>query len=372
MRQSLRIAILGTRGIPAAYGGFETFASEISKRLVARGHQVTVFGRRAFFEEPSLNKFNGVTSKQSPTIFSKYLETPLAALSSMVSLKKKDEADVVLLCNAANSPFAWILRIRGIPVAINVDGIERHREKWNFIGKAWYRLGELCSVLFASKVIADAKVISDYYKEKFGISTEIIPYGAEEIGMPPGDILKKFGLKREQYLLYVSRLEPENNALGVVKAFRNVRTDYPLVIVGDAPYAKKYIDDLKKEADSRVVFTGYQFGNAYRELLSNAYLYIQATEVGGTHPALIEAMAHGNFIIANGTPENVEVLGSSGVIYPKNDFQELSSLLNHFINHSEEAEPFRLACRKRARELYSWESVTDLYEKLLISLIKTS
>lgn len=365
----LRIAILGTRGVPARYGGFETFAAELSTRLVARGHSVTVYGRRKFFRgmtdpEP----FHGVSVRLCPTIMQKYLETPLHALTSFIDIIPR-RFDVVLLCNAANSPFAWLCRIgRRKPLAINVDGIERNRGKWNSLGRAWYRLGEASSVWFADRVIADADVIDQYYRERYGCRPTVIAYGADGAKRAAGEVLAKFGLQPERYLLYVSRLEPENNALGVVQAYGKVSTDLPLVIVGDAPYAKEYIAEVKRSADRRVIFTGYQFGDAYRELQSNCYLYIQATEVGGTHPALVEAMAFGNCVIANGTPENIEVLGDAGMIYRRNDFNHLAEILTRCIGDAAEVGAWRARAAARAAARYDWERITDRYEQLFAEL----
>jgi glycosyltransferase involved in cell wall biosynthesis len=369
--KKLNIAILGTRGIPARYGGFETFAEELATILTARGHDITVYARRAFFEnKPKLQEYKGIKVRVLPTVMHKYLETPLHAFFSLFHVLFC-KFDVILLCNAANSPFAWLPKIKGLPIAINVDGIERKRAKWNALGKLWYLLGEKTSVWFATKVIADAKVIFDYYKEKYGICPEVIAYGARANVLSPGNTLKKFNLTPRKYILYVSRLEPENNALGVIEAYNKLNTDMPLVIVGDAPYAKDYVVKLHATACSRVVFTGYQFAEAYHELQSNCYFYIQATEVGGTHPALIEAMAYQNCVVANGTPENVEVLGDAGLIYSKNNFEELSNIMHRLLNNSEEVRHFGALAKTRANAVYSWDRIADQYEALFYSMVST-
>jgi len=362
----LHIALLGTRGIPARYGGFETFAEELSTRLAARGHRIVVYGRRPFgesYEGPL--QYDGVEIRVTPTIMHKYLETPLHALVSFFDLIRR-RPEVVLLCNAANSPFAFIVRLLGLPLVINVDGIERRRKKWNALGRLWYLLGEYCSVLFASRVVADAQVIADYYRERYGASSEVIAYGAKAVCREGGETLAKFALAPRQYLLYVSRLEPENNALGVIEAYREARElKLPLVVVGDAPYASEYKARLRAAADERVIFTGYQFGSAYQELQSNCYLYIQATEVGGTHPALIEAMAYGNCVIANGTPENREVLGEAGCFYEVNRFSELALLMRQLAGSPDRVRELGVAARARAEARYRWEAIADQYEQLL-------
>jgi len=361
---SLRIALLGTRGIPASYGGFETFAEELSGRLVERGHSVTVYARRRFFRPKATLTYLGVEVRYIPTVMHKYFETPLHSLLCFLDLFRR-QFDVVLLCNAANSPFAWLVRLRGLPIAINVDGIERLRSKWNSLGRAWYRLGEWCSVKFASRIISDAKVIQDYYAERYMASSTVIAYGATVIRREPGAIHKQFVLTPRKYILYVSRLEPENNALGVIQAYNALGTDIPLVIVGDAPYAKEYQQKLRAEAGPGVIFAGFQFGESYQELQSNCMFYIQATEVGGTHPALVEAMSYGNCVIVNGTPENLEVLGDAGKSYPKNDFEQLTRRMQELVDSSEqEREELRRRARARAEQHYSWEKVTSQYLKL--------
>lgn len=362
-KSPLRIALMGTRGIPARYGGFETFAEELSTRLVERGHAVTVYARRRFFESAPVQTYRGVTVRSTPTIMHKYAETPLHALTSFLDLFRR-RFDIVLLCNAANSPFAFLVNFRGIPLIINVDGIERRRSKWNRWGRLWYRIGEQCSVFFADRVVADARVIADYYREQFNTQSNVIAYGATARTLPPGETLSRFNLRPHGYLLYVSRLEPENNALGVVRAFTAKKFGIPLVVVGDAPYAGDYIAKVKAAADQNVIFTGYQFGDAYHELQSNCLLYIQATEVGGTHPALVESMAHGNCIVANGTPENREVLGEAGEFYPVNDFKALADIIARLVEEPSAIERYRGLAKARADSLYRWDRITDQYESL--------
>ena len=365
----LHIALMGTRGIPARYGGFETFAEELSTRLVDRGYRVTVYARRKFFEktEPEF-EYKSVQVVKTPTIMHKYLETPLHSLFGFLSIKK-DKPDLILLCNAANSPFAFIAKFKGIPLLINVDGVERLRKKWNSLGKLWYKLGERCSVKFATKIIADAKVIKDYYVENYDCEPVVIAYGADAQSRSAGKTLKEFYLEPKKYLLYVSRLEPENNALGVIQAYNSVKTSMPLVIVGDAPYAKDYINSLKKAANNNVIFTGYQFGEAYQELQSNCYAYIQATEVGGTHPALLEAMAYGNCIIANDTPEHKEALEDTGVYYEKNNFEDLTKRMQVVVDSHDLIDACGRKARERQLEYYTWDHITDLYEELILEVL---
>ena len=310
----MRIAILGTRGIPANYGGFETFAEHLSTRLVARGHDVTVYCR-AHYVSPRQLEFQGVRLKVLPTIRHKYFDTVIHTFLSAVHAVSQ-RYDVALICNAANAPFASILRVGGTPVALNVDGLEHKRKKWNWIGRKYYLMAERLATILPTETVTDAKVIQDYYLAQHRAVSTMIAYGAEvERKVDPS--VRRWRVEPNRYVLYVSRLEPENNAHLVVEAFKRVRTGHKLLIVGDAPYARDYINDLKARArrDKRIVFTGFVFGRDYRVLQQNAYCYVHATEVGGTHPALLEAMGFGNCVLTLAAPENIEAIGDAGIAY---------------------------------------------------------
>jgi glycosyltransferase involved in cell wall biosynthesis len=252
----------------------------------------------------------------------------------------------------------------GTRVVVNVDGIERLRQKWNWLGKAYYHLGEYLSTCFPDVIVTDAKVIQQYYRDHYRADSTFIPYGTTTLKQTDRDVLDEYGLTPGEYFLYVSRLEPENNAHLVVKAFERVDTSKKLAVVGDAPYAKEYIDRVRATQDPRIVFTGAVYGKGYRQLQSHAFSYIHATEVGGTHPALIEAMGQGNIIIANGTPENSEVLDSAGILYKKNDLDELHRWMQDVVNSPDKYSGLKAAATERARIEYSWDSVIDRYEQL--------
>jgi glycosyltransferase involved in cell wall biosynthesis len=364
----MKLAILGTRGIPANYGGFETFAEELSKRLVARGHEVTVYCR-SHHVDAGLKEFNGVKLVVLPTIKHKYLDTVVHTLLSAASAATK-RFDAVLVCNAANSPLVPILTWTGTPAAVNVDGLERKRKKWNWLGRAYYRLGERASVWFASEVVTDANAIKEYYLAMYGKPSTMIAYGADVERKTDASAIEKFAVQPEKYFLYVSRLEPENNAAMVIEAYRKIDTDIKLVIVGDAPYADEYKQKLKKLAndDDRIVFTGFVFGQDYRSLQQNAYAYIHATEVGGTHPALIEAMGFGNCVVCLSTVENREVAGYAALFFENTD--QLEERFKLLAGDASIVEDHRRQARERAAEKYNWEDVTDEYERLFRSLAK--
>ncbi len=367
----MKIAIMGIRGIPANYGGFETFAEELAPRLVRRGHSVTVYGRSNNIQYRE-KQYKGVDLVILPTISHKYFDTVIHTFFCVLHAVFKARYDVILFCNAANSLYTFIPRLFGTKVAINVDGIERKRKKWNILGKAWYLSGEIFAVLFPDIVISDAKVIEAYYKKHYGKGTVFIPYGTDTVRLARKDVLDKYGVEPDRYILYVSRLEPENNAHVVIEAFRSVTQDIKLVIVGDAPYSDEYKKRLRALAgdDARIVFTGYVYGEGYKQFQSNALIYVHATDVGGTHPALIEAMGFGNCVIVNGTEENIEVAGGACVIYHKNDAGDLAEKIASLLKDRSTLENFRARAQAHVERTYSWETVTSQYESLFKNLVK--
>ena len=366
----LKIAIAGTRGIPARYGGFETFAEELSKRLVERGHEVAVYCRPGNADVSSAERPGRPRSQRIvlPALRHKYFETVSHTLLSALDALRRD-FDVVLLCNAANAFVLPLLRAARIPVAINVDGIERHRRKWNVAGKFVYAIGESFSALFANKVVADANVIADYYRSRYGIEPVTIPYGAEFPAEDDSDVLQRLGVEAGHYILYVSRFEPENNPLEVVEAYETLASAPPLIMLGAASYARDLESQLRRHESDRILFPGALYGRDYRTLQRNALIYIQATEVGGTHPAMIEAMASGGCVLAHDTPENREVGGDAVGYFSLRPYQTLSGTLREFLESPALREQLRLTARARAGQKYSWAAVTDAYERLFEEIV---
>ncbi len=367
--KKLKIAIMGTRGIPANYGGFEVFAEMLSTKLVERGHNVTVYCRKKFFNYNGDN-FKGVRLVVLPSLASKRLDTlSHSFLSTMHAVWNR--YDVILFCNSANVVFIPFLKIVGTKTLLNVDGIEAKRKKWSFLGKTFYRMCERLATFIPHVLIADANCIRKYYFKKYKKNSVMISYGATFEKVEPGEILKRFNLKKDEYYLYVSRFEPENNPELVVKAFVNsgIRSK-KLVMVGDNPYDKDYVKKIKKIANENVIFTGGIYGEGYRELISNCFCYIQATEVGGTHPALIENMAVGNIIIANKTVENFEVAKGCALFYKKNNMDKLVEKMKFVLDSHSSLEYMRKNAISRVKKFYTWNKIVDEYENLFFDITK--
>ena len=354
--------------MPASYGGFETFAEQLSTRLAARGHEVTVYCR-SHYVSPRQLKYRGVRLEVLPTIRHKYFDTIVHTFLSALHATGR-RYDAALICNAANALFAPILRLAGTPVAINVDGLEHKRKKWNWLAKRYYLIAERLATWLPNETVTDARVIQEYYLARYNAPTTMIAYGAEVERSPDRAAVRAWGVEPNRYVLYVSRLEPENNAHLVIEAFKRVRTSHKLLIVGDAPYAHEYISKLRESArrDKRIIFTGFVFGDAYRALQQNAYCYVHATEVGGTHPALLEAMGYGNCVLTLATPENIEAVGEAGIHYT--DIKDLATKLQAVLRDGAIVSAYRQRAQMRVRERYDWEHVVNQYENLFAEMAK--
>ena len=359
----MNIAIVGTRGIPNRYGGFERFAEQISSRFADHGHRVTVYCRRAFTRPDDVYD-KRVRRVIVPSLHQKHLDTWVSTFFAAVHVAFTDN-DVVLLCNVANSPWAYIPRLFGKPVVLNVDGLDRKREKWRGLGAQVLHFCEWMSSFSSNQLVTDAKAIHDYYLAKYGSESAVVGYGSE---MPTGDYnLNGLDLDPGRYVLYVSRLEPENNPDLVLRSWRNVRSDWPLVMVGDNPYDSGYIERLKALGDDRVRFTGAIYGDGYWALQKHAGVFVFACEIGGVHPALIEAMAASNAVLYLDTLENAETAGDAAIRYDKSE-EDLAAKLQSLLDDAQAREQLATRAKQRADALYRWEAIAEKYEKLFAQL----
>ena len=361
----MRIAIVGTRGIPNRYGGFERFAEQISSRFADHGHEVTVYCRRAFTRSDD-DHDRRVRRVIVPSLHQKHLDTWVSTFFAATHAAFS-RYDVVLICNVANAPFCYLPRALGTPVVLNVDGLDRKRSKWNWLGAQVLHFCEWVSSFSSNRLVTDAKTIHDYYANKYGAESTVIGYGSE---MPPGDYtLNGFNLRPDRYVLYVSRLEPENNPELVLRSWQNVRTDWPLVIVGDNAYKPDYLEKLRKLADDRVVFTGSVYGDGYWALQKHAAIFVFACEIGGVHPALIESMAAQNAVLYLDTPENNETAGDAAVRYAK-DEKDLALKLQLLLEDEAARQQWALRAKQWAQEKFAWEAIARKYEDLFEEVVK--
>jgi glycosyltransferase involved in cell wall biosynthesis len=368
----LRVAMMGSRGIPASYSGFETAVEQLSVRLARRGHQVTVYCRSHHIKwaEPM---YQGVRLVKLPTIASKHFDTIAHTFLSMLHGAVR-RYDLVYICGVGNAPLAWLPRLVGQSTVLNVDGADWQRAKWGGFARRYLRFAERAATRMPTLIVSDSRVVERYYLDHFEAPSVYVPYGSDVPRVPAGETLRQFSLTPDGYILWVGRLVPENNAHDVVAAYQRLggpATGLQLCILGDAPYSTDYVTDLKRQAGPGVVFTGYQFGAAYHELGSNARLFAFASGVGGTHPALLEAMAFGNCVVVNDMAANLETVGNAAIPYRGPEGADgLAEVLRRVLANPDEIADFRRRAAERAATVYSWDAVTDQYEALFAALTR--
>ncbi|NKY40784.1 DUF1972 domain-containing protein, partial [Cellulomonas septica] len=307
----LRIALIGTRGVPARYGGFETAVDEVGGRLAARGHDVLVYCRTP---EPAdrVPAYRGMRLVHLPALRRRSLET-LSHTALSVGHQVAHRHDAVVVFNAANAVFLPALRAARIPVATHVDGLEWRRAKWGGAGRRYYRAAEALAVRWSDALIADAAGIADYYTAEFGARTEQIAYGAPLLDDLGTGMLADAGLEPRGYHLVVARFEPENHVELVVEGYRRSGARLPLVVVGSAPYADEYTRRVHAAADDRVRFLGGVWDqDLLDQLYAHALTYLHGHSVGGTNPSLLRAIGAGAPTVAYDVSFNREVLGDAG------------------------------------------------------------
>ena len=360
----MRIALIGTRGVPAHYGGFETCVEEMGSRLAARGHIVTVFCRPVHDVEPSRpapTSYRGMRLVHMPIIRRRSMETLWHTTLSVLSPALR-HTDAAVVFNSANSPLLPVLRARRIPTATHVDGLEWMRAKWGWAGRCYYRAAEALAVRWSNAIIADAQGIADYYRARFGADSSLIAYGAQITDADDTDRVEELDLSSGKYHLVVARFERENHVLEIIRGYEQSDAELPLVVVGSAPYADDYTAEINAAASSRTRLLGaiwdqQQLDQLYRHALT----YVHGHSVGGTNPSLLRAAGAGTFPVAYDVQFNREVVGPRAAYFgtPADVARELVAA---------EADPARTQHQgeRLQQEIarYNWDDVTDLYEEL--------
>jgi glycosyltransferase involved in cell wall biosynthesis len=366
----LTIAMVGTRGVPAAYGGFETAVEEVGRRLADRGHDVVVYTRGSERRE---KEYLGMKVVHLPAVPVKQIETLSHTGLSALHLCFRRRPDATFVFNAANSPFLPLLRLRRAPVALHMDGLEWRRSKWGPRGRAYYRWAEQFGVRTADALIADAPGIADYYLHQFDVPTEMIRYGAPILDELPARGVAEMGLAPGGYHLVVARFEPENHVLEIVQGYRDSDARLPLVVVGSAPYSAGYIQEIQRVADGddRIRLVGGVYDQELLDALyANALTYLHGHSVGGTNPSLLRAMGAGTAVIGFDVPFNREVLDDNGWF-----FADAADVAVQVV--AAESDPKLTASRGKvgqelARTRFRWDDVADEYEALAQRLAEGS
>lgn len=368
-----RVALIGSRGIPASYSGFETFYEQLAVRLVQRGYQVTCYNRSGHFDK-KWREYKGVHIVTLPSIPSKHLDTLSHSFLSLLHAIFSGN-DYVMMVIVGNSPLVYLAHLFGKKIILNVDGADFARDKWTGFAKTYLRWAEKIAARSADVVIADSQVISRRYMELFQRKTVYIPYGANlsprEQACPKCGVLDRFSLDSGQYILFVSRMTPENCAHVLIEAFLQSGSQLKLVLVGDAPYVDDYKARVRELTcgHENILLTGYLFAEDYRQISANCRYFVLPSGIDGTRPVLLDQMAFGNCVVVRDTPANLEVIDDAGLTFNSaDDVNSLAQLIRHLENDDALVASCRDQALSRVSSTYSWETVVDQYEKLFKQL----
>lgn len=359
--------MLGTRGVPPRYGGFETAVDEIGQRLVRAGHEVVVYCRNP---GQSSREHEGMRLVNLPAVRHRVAETLSHTALSAVHAAVRARPDVALLFNAANAPLVPVLRAAGIPTAVHVDGLEWKRAKWRGLGARYYRAAERWSVRWADEVVADSRGIAEHLLRAHGRSSRFIPYGAPLVS-PGCERLGPLGLEPGGYHLAVARLEPENHVDVLVRGRLRSAAAWPLVVVGGAPYAADYERGVRALAagDERVRFLGPVYDDELLDqLYAGATSYLHGHSVGGTNPSLLRAMGAGAAVTAWDVVFNREVTDGQARYVSSAD--DLAAALEADERDPAGAKERGEVLREHARRTYRWDDVAASYERLCRDLVR--
>jgi glycosyltransferase involved in cell wall biosynthesis len=362
-----RVAIIGTRGYPSFYGGFETAVRHLAPALADAGWEVTVYGRGRADGEGGAGDPR-IVRRTTGGVETKALSTLSYGLTATLDAVRR-RTDVALVMNVANGYWLPLLKLRGIPIAMNVDGIEWERAKWGRAAKLVFRLGARLSAMFADILIVDARAIGGFWKSRYRRDSTFIPYGAVE-----GDGAALLtGLRHGEYVLLVARFVPENTVQEFFDAVELMALDHDIVIVGSEGYGGP-LDERARNLDERyerVRWLGHLADDqVLHALWSGAGAYFHGHSVGGTNPALVQAMMLGAPIVARDTVYNREVLGEDYDLFVQPDAASIADVLERVLGDEELRRQVSAQSQGRARQHYTWHRVTESYEKALRLLLR--
>jgi glycosyltransferase involved in cell wall biosynthesis len=359
----LRIAVIGSRGIPAAYGGFETFAEELTPRLVELGHQVTVYCRRGYTTE-EVEEYKGVRCVYAPFLKKRELEQ-LSHEAACILDSLRRPFDLYYFLGTRSAPMYVPLRPSRRIVVVNTDGLEWRRRKWSRVGRAYLRFAEWVAVrLAADELVSDARAIAAYFERTYGRASTYLTNGAHVFSDLPAGALDEWDLEPGSYYLVACRIEPENNIDLIISEFARSGSERELVIAGGMNYETPYWAHLKALAEGhRVRFLGPVYGDMRVERLHlGCYAYLHGHEVGGTNPSLLKAMGCANCAIALDTEFNSENLAGTGVLWTKEP-GSLAARIAWADRHPEELRALGASAQDRIREHYTWDRIAAEHDR---------
>lgn len=357
----MKIAFIGQKGIPAISGGVERHVEELSTRLVKLGHEVYVY-TRPNYSPKELKEYKGVKLVSLPSIPSKHLDAISHTFLVCLDVTLRRKVGIIHFHSIGPSSLIWFVKLLNpkIPVVATFHTQCYYHKKWGGFARLYLKFGELILCQMANRVITVSKTLRKYAKEKYNRKASYIPNGVA-VGkiLSPEEIRRKWGLKRGNYILTVSRLVRHKGVHHLIDAYKKLKTEKKLVIVGDGFFTDDYVKELKKMTvgNKSIVFTGEQKGRTLAELFSSAYLFVQPSESEGLSIALLEAMAYGQTVLVSDIPENKEAIGETGFTFKNKDSDDLTERLKYLLDNLDLVKGRKELSRSWVKENYSWDKV---------------
>lgn len=362
----MRIAMIGQKGVPATFGGIERHVDEISRRLVRRGHDVSVFCR--LYYTPSDASLDGVRLLRRPSIHTKHLDTAThVAVATLESMLRR--YDIVHFHALGPSAFAWLPRLSGSRTVVTVHGLDWQREKWGKIASWVLRQCEGPAAKFPNRTIVVSRTLRDYFREHHHCDAAFIPNGTVMPTPRPAKKILQLGLQPGKYVLFVGRLVPEKGVHFLCEAFAKIPTDLKLALVGGLSFSQEYVQLLRGYESDRIKLLDYVFGEGLEELWSNAYMVVQPSTVEGLSIALLEALSYGRCVLISDIPENLEVAEDVAVSFRSKDVGDLREKLEALIHDPARVKSFEKRARQHIQLNYSWDKVVENTETLYKDLL---
>jgi len=359
----MKIAMLGTKGIPATWGGVERHVEEIATRLVAMGHDVTVYCR-PYYTTTKDEYYKGVHLKKIPTVPSKDLDAVVHTFFSTLHLMLEDY-DVVHYHAIGPATLSLLPRLGGKKVVVTVHGLDWQREKWESKkAQLFLKFGEYAAVKFPDATITVSRYLKDYLEKKYGKTVNYIPSAVTDPVLRKPNLIRQYGLEGNDYILFVARLVPEKGCHFLIDAYKRLNTKYKLVIAGGSSHSDEYVEELHRQGEGIAVFTGYIYGELLQELYTNAYCYVHPSTIEGLPVTLLEAMAYGNCIISSDVPANLEVVRDAGIIFKSRDVDDLQEALQTAIDSPILVRELKNRARALGVAEYNYDRITEKTERL--------
>ena len=351
-------------GLPPAYGGAETFINEISRRLVKKGHEITVYGSKGLYKG-KISSYFGVKIRNLPYFYNKWIDFPLRRILSILDVLGR-KVDVIHLCGSDSALYASLIKLHKIGIVLTIDGMEWERSSWPLLVRLLVRSVITLPKYTVDELIIDSIPVYHYYIKKLNIPATYIPYGADiDVGHDLCPIHMKLGLQPGKYILFIGRLVKEKGVHILLQAYDKVSNKFnlPLVIVGGTSFEQSYFEELKRFAKRDVIFTGPIYGPESRDLLRNALIYVSPSYLEGTSPAILQAMGCGKCVIVSDIPMNRAAFGNSVVYFKVKDSTDLAEMLQDLLSDEKLIEKYQQLAINKIKTMYSWNSMADKYEE---------